>query len=1711
MEQTNENNLNVLLGEVAPVPTLEEMMGPENKAPSVPLSATRNRAATLSLLSNDPAKTSELYQLLVKEGTEGNQQVAKQLQDNIVNSTQKMDMKGAISILGDKNIPLAQKQAAIEQLKNSQFLSDSSTILHSNALSKASAGETITNETARLSSADAIREVYRARNKVQAIVNGHAAGLPDKSIAGLTTDITALQVMPFGMTSSYGAVGNKLAEVRGEARSKWDRVVSYLTPGSTVMEIRERLANVPPEKREQMAKDIVSAVQSSSGVIFGEDNHFAQMDIMTRIFEEGGYSSTEKFIDNVSPILDAVGVGMVLRDTTKAGKAVLKGKAAGPTAAIPSTPSPTSPTSATTAPAAPVGSPTVTMSTAPIDTNAARLKAINQLQEQRAEMLGQAGNLAEPGAIRQMKEELKVLDKKLQPADKESIATLAKKYQKENKLKYKDALDKATKDTAFANADVEATRKRLQDQIDANRDAANVEKNVQMIDQQIKDLSKGMGETPGAKDPLGDLISRIQMNGVIRTENPSSPAKIIQQSNPEQARNLHEAVVLSPGDEAADGLYGTSKQDAIVSDVFPQIATETNVITDKVNDIERNLRKRLGVPQEIIDAINNSGANFFSSREKKIANAVIHNDFTDVEGLVINDALSTFQTDGGKILISASYGTPEGAFLRAEDALDQAKLALRNQGVLDEEITILEKQGLDYVPVKLNDVLGKEGSYLIRVDTEMEIFANDIGDLDKLDVKRNLFDRMGITVTKSAGSLSRWIMDAASMLHPRITEAASVVSDQTAKFEKMMLDVASEFSDKFVKLDKTHQGMVNSYLREANYQGLKLDPVNLMARGFSNEGISTVISWRKFWDSHFYLENYDVVRSLSSNGYMKFDHPIATLFAKPIAKNQNIITVYDPAIDAVRALTKIEMDDLYLKGGTMARLRRPTAFNGTTVEHMMVRQTPTEYLRKLRDTDQVLNYRNGYFQIQYTAPKFVEQIIKDSRGIEVGRKVHAVAGDTKEATTFMRGLARQQGLPESDFNVRGDTRAMRKDDDAYWDVTSAGGRIAQRHRGKLLEDASGLNHLGDGSYILNPVDSARRAAMSISGRTVTRPMLDAAKERFIQQYAEALPKNSYGEARWPQNVKEIGIPGKETSKAVADARTTFEYIRYLENGYINTIDEAFKAFFHMIADIAGSKGMSRTERGATAVSNVAPTGAAKNAVFMSYIGSNILRQWVLQPHQIIRTWAYNPTGWLSGRIPKLAASYWGELAGFSTSAEGKAFKKFIDDSGLMAAVDKSNLIKGTLLDAANTSNKALRIAKTPLELSRKLGFDLGEQVNLLGHAAAVYERKIREGLDMSDKALRDDAYAQIRAISGEMNFAGDMPYNQNSFSALLQFMQVPQKMMLQMTNRKIPMADSLRILGGDIVFWGPPTLLIGDLLGADVLPENPEIRELVTSGVESWAYNRLFSELSGERVSIDFASLAPYEMTGWKKFAEAMLTGGSLGVITNSPAGQLFLKDGGRVQKAVESIGRYFGAFEEVGQDKTEFLEMLDSIGKISSGWNNFAKAKLLLETRKRLDQYGSVTDDEVTKYEAFAQVLGFGTTDTRDLYKMSQAVATDTKEYKDSVLRSYNDIKRYYYDKFNEEITSERTITAITGWALKAYGDEPIALQIIQSQLKLDLQGKDEALLGLIIKGAQVPTIGNMRDRIKLAPLEEEKKQQLYQMIDELEKTRLENKIDKE
>lgn len=1602
--------------ETSPV-DLHDLVGTNLPEIKLPQGAIRNRAASTALVASEPGKALDNYQLLMRESEDGSEDYLNTLNKGSTSSLFNNDIKGVMEVLSDANVPFEKKEEIVKSMRDSMFLKDTAVALHSNSLSAKSAGENVEQEAVRLSSADAIRQIYKARGEVQGIVNAYAASL-DPVSANTFVGALAVLVAPFGNAVDAGALNAKIAEAEGKPLKMWDIVKGYILGGSSVMDRRKALENLPPEKRVEYAQAVIKGIQSNKNIIFSSDNQFANFQRTVNIFEEGGYTTFDEWLDNLSPILDVIGLGQLIRGARKVER----------------------------------------VAKTPIQ----EIKGVPAIAK------------TEPvAAVSKIKPKL---------VEKED---LAKVTELPSKGQFDETIEIAEKERDVVTVDL----------MNSPKDKT-LAKRLDKLDEYIAKLQEANKPELLKKTPLADLVSRIEINSIIRQENPSAPGNIIMSANPEQGRNLFKAAVEASDEQVAEALFGTNKAQVVINNTFPQVATPSGAVTAKVTGLDRSLKSGLA---EKLDAVSReTGAPYFTSRELDVAKANVTNDFRNAEGLTVNDAMSTFAVDGGQIKIGAVYGTTEGGFLKASDAVEQAKFALRHHGIRDDEIKLMKKSGLDYVPTTLADEAGKEGDYVVKVETTHDIDPTDITSLDKLNVKRNWADRIAPLVSQNKGSASRYMFDAASMLHPIYTGAASVVSDATAKFDKLLLNIASEFSNMYVKLKADRKAVLDSYIREANHTGLKFDPVDLaLNRGFSNNEIDIIKKWREFWDGHFYLENADIVKSLNAQGYGLFKNQNTELYAKPIPKNQNIGWFYDPSVDDVVRWGRGEGDILYAAGGTYAKLRRPITVNGIEVEHMVVRNTPTEYLSKFRNSDQVLNYREGYFQIQYQAPKFVIDTVSG--------KAVAVAGDTAEAKFFANRMNTQAGATDQ-YVVRGDIRELQQQADAWWDVNSASGRIAQRHRGKLLEDARGLNHLGDGSYILDPVDSAVRAAKSIAGRTVARPMLEAAKARFIQQYGDMLPSNGHGGKDWPKSVDVISAPGKETQKAISDARTTYEYINYLENGYMNSIDQVFKWTFNSVANVLGSLGLSKAERSAMWMSDHSPTGWGKNTVFMSYIGTNIFRQWIIQPHQALRTIAYNPKLWASGRHVAVPADYvQGKLSGKYMMAETKGFADFIDASGLLDAVDKSNLVRGTLLEASeNSGNILYRGGKTVTDTTRKLGFDLGEQANLLMHAMAVYDKRMKAGQNLADKNVRAEAFSEIRAISYDMNFAGDMPYNQTSPSLILQFMQVPHKAFLQMTNRRIDPAIRMRLAVADAIMWGGPTALVAEMLGADILPENPFWKETILWGAESAMLNKLFSWMSGERVNVDFSSLAPYELTGWSKFFEAMYTGGMEQMIANSPSGQLLLKDGGRVRNVIKKMSRFFGIVEDSDEMPEDFLSVMNEILKISSGWNNGVKAKLLLDASKRLDQYGNKIDSNVHSIEAWSQALGFGSGDTRDLYRTTMEWAKDTKKHREDVLQVYQDIKRYYAEKLEVEANDVEFITKVTGRVMKVFEKDPIALSIIKNEWARDMVGKDQALLQLFMKRVQIPETGNLIDEIKQAPLSEEEKAKMIQILNDVAAARL-------
>lgn len=1535
---------------------------PQPPAITAPQGAIRNRAAQSALLQGNPDKVVESFQLMMAEGQEGSSVTHGQIQEAIAAQNKTGAMQGVIKILGDKNVPLAQKQQLLNFVRNDSFKEEPSISLQTKALEEANKGEDLRGEAARISTADALEELYKEREDRQKALNGFIAQHPDVS-ATTVSDLAAAEVLPFGRNIIGAKVAAKLNEKLGIPTSMADWVKNFLLPGSTRADLQRKLNSIPPESRQAFTDSLLASVKDSAA-IFHSDNYYSQYETATALLDEPAASKTAEWASNMSTVLDAFWVTDIIKGGVKAASTASK-----------------------------------------------------------ANQRATAGN-----------------PDKVHPAEWELV----------------------------------------QDKIPPSAQIGNPQKKL--------------------KYNPADVQKRIELGAVTRREHANTPMSVVEQVNPAKAAAMRDTIIQSSGDEVAEALAGVNREQAVANTIVPQIGTDSEAVLAKAN-------------MDLQPFISNTGATRYTADELSSAVDTVVNDFRSASGLEVNDAMTTFRTDGDYVAIDAHYSTSGGAWVTPEAAKAQAQYALREYGIPSDDIVVMQRRGMEYVPATGNE----PGDYIIKVKTRHRINDGEVQSWNPLDVRKNWLDRFAVTGSDSAGSAAGWLFDPGSMLHPTLSGSMSVATDTAITFEKVLLTPIRNLRTMMSNFSRERRVAIEEYMKEANANALKHDPFILKARGFNDDEIASLKQWRDIWDGHYYLENLDLVRTMNAQGFQVIDNGTTKLFARPVPKNQNIGKVYDPGTDSVKVLTKDEMDALYNTGGSYAKTRRPVSVNGETVEHIMVRNTPSEYLRRIKETDSVLNYREGYYTVNYKAPKFIDEVTIDAAGVESRRTV-GVAGTTEDADMFRQSMESTTGKRHI---VRPDNRGFRKDLDSYWDLHESSGRIAQRMRGKPLVEASGTNQLGTGPHVENPMNSAVRAAKSIAGRTVMRPTLETAKKRFVQQYRDLLEPTAFGDRDYPSRIAQIvDEQGQHTSR-VADARTTWRYIQFMEQGYINSADELFKGGMQVLADTLGKYHLSTGEKAARAVGeNVRPTHLAKATVFQAYIAmSNPIRQWLVQGHQATRTFAYNPVGILNGSVHAQMAEYCAiksEL--FTGSKAGQAFTKFVDDSGMVLGVDQNSLVRGMGLDMADASYGAKRLAINAAALPQRIGFDVGETANQLGHLSAVYEKYKRSGKNLADATIRDQAYAEARALSYDLNKAGELHYTQGSAAAILQFLQMPQKALLQASNRKLPWDVRARLFGWDLLMWGVPgTAVISNLLyaagedGDDLLPDDPQLRELVTDGVESYLINETISKLddTGDKSRIDFSSLRPYELDGWAKMYSAMLTDGTLGLIAASPTGQILAVDGtgkstrnGRIPTALLSMGRFFNVVDEIDPNNPQaftvegFKGVINDVAKITSGWSAADKAMIMLETRKKFNTLGTSVDDYVTTPEVAAAFLGFGTKSEKELYETIKYTAESKKKHEERVMQKYRDILRYYSNSLGEPGADVQHIQRVSSMLMRTFTD-PKDQQIVNQQWQRDMVSKDGINVFLnMMRAVETPNIEGAMDQIKKAPISENQKVELMNRL---------------
>jgi hypothetical protein len=1142
-------------------------------------------------------------------------------------------------------------------------------------------------------------------------------------------------------------------------------------------------------------------------------------------------------------------------------------------------------------------------------------------------------------------------------------------------------------------------------------------------------------------------LGRIIKSRVMRSDaQPTAPIKVVTEANPEEAKTLHAQTVLDESDVSSNAIYGTNRDEAVVDAHAPQPRNEEGIVEGKIFDPDQKVRE--------IDMA--SGNIDLSVEELSAAMKATENSLNRVGSLTLreNESLPATKIDDTSFEYTNTYGPGDGVFTDAKNAIESTLFAFRSQGITGDNLTLMQKVGNEYVPTTLKEVEAKEAlraeyvrkrkklpdelkrnsllkDYLVQVKAKKDVDLYNIEYDKNLEVKWNVFDRIVnfISGNKGDSSLSRNLLDPQSMLAPHITKAASVSVDRAAALEKSLTNVAERFSTPYAKLPSERQELIQSIIKDQNYQEKYFSYKELKAMGVQDEEMGMLKAWKETWDNIWWLENKDLVKTLKASGYQRYIDTVnkTDLVARPIGKKtalNNVVKVYNPATGKVEGLTSDAVEALYDGGGTVSKTRQTEELDGKVFDYVIAEnQIGKSHMRELLDTDHILAYKEGYYTVRYKDPHFIEKQWVD--GV-TGKPTRTMALKTASNVKDAELIADNYNKANKESGVRYISRSN-KDlssqelEDSLWSIQTNSGRTSQRLRGERLKTVD--TDLADNSLgaIQGPVEALLNSARSISRRSSMRDFIERYKLRYMEQYGDMLPSDGMGGVRMPRNSAEIdaSVQGRDTSKRAADARTNLEYLHSLEYGYRNSIDDVYKALLNGMGDALG-KYSKTAEKGVRAIGEeiVSPTAWFRGRAFESYLALNPLRQFIVQAHQATMLTANFHKYVVSQKLAQeMNAVYLATLMGPNlkkVKGVEKLMGMSVDDAiklredylktGLHDAIDKNNLIEGGLDQLVETTRfaGAKKFHKSVVTRVRKAGFDAGESINMLSAWLAHRNRALEKDLDVTSKRVADDITAQARNYTYNMNQAGEMPYNKNSLSLIFQFMQVPHKAMTQIAfNRQLTFAEKSNLALYNAVMLPLPAGVMTTWLST-LLPEDETTREIIVDGFEAYTFNMLARSMFDDDTRVDFSSITAIDPYAPIDLITGILTSDIGKILSSSPSLQLVSGYNPRITNIVRGVNDIITAPTEVDAKKLGDLAL--TFANYSSGVANFSqsfKELYLQEYTKRYNSSGSIVDPSITTPEMVAKAFGFGTATEKfdrlvkqSVYEESQDAKSDVKEF---------------------------------------------------------------------------------------------------------------------
>ena len=1157
------------------------------------------------------------------------------------------------------------------------------------------------------------------------------------------------------------------------------------------------------------------------------------------------------------------------------------------------------------------------------------------------------------------------------------------------------------------------------------------------------------------------------------------PTSILQNAmnnNSEAAKALSKVIDVSEGDEVSIALTGVGKNESTVYKLGPkpnlngtletatgniEILPDIRLTTDvgSVNKLTEG--EAAQALEKLEDTFDNAFKNALEPKMYKERVMVKHN------------------IETGNADVTAVYSPHKGTYNNPQDALDIVAFSLRDYGVDHRHLTLMgRKFGTnEYVPTTINELRFKSeirdgfrkkkqripdkyktvDDYVVGVQYEYKYDLADVAKTEKIrignfalfgldtHIPRTFLQAMPARA-KHTGTLEKHTFDPGSLypswLNKRISNAVDQASGLGGRYRKHALELQKILG----KIPQKRQNLIERFLKEANKLNKEISWTEIRSKwGFEKDEMEALRNYRVVQDSIFAHENMDFIRSLRRKGYQWVVAGGKKVLGRPIARNKvtstlphnrSTLFVYHPEDGKFSQMKKREYLDFE---GDIVKLREPVEMkygNNKTrlVEYAAVANNEKSYLRRITDNDTALNYKPWYYHTTYKDQWFIIKEFTED-GVTIRRAV-ANSGNHKDADLIARRLQSVEQDPNITYSFRRDLKdAVSKD--FNWDLKMSRNRSSHMHKGDRLGQfgPSDPTNFVDAN-IDGPFKALTDSMNSIAQRVHVREAISDMKTRFLDTYAEVLPRDKNTNAIiFPSSINEIKSKTGLINSDVLDAKSMYEYIRFLEEGYINTIDETWKHIMRTASDLGekftekelsevwdwlhGPGAMRVASKGALALSKKAPTHVAKTTAFQAYLALNPLRQAFIQEHQTMMLLSKHFKWMTTKMFPQITALFIGlrnhSVPDSLLKVSGWTFEEFetilnaYRRGGFYHAVDNHSYMRQDILDLADasialtTGARAWNVAKRTLHLSQKIGFNMGEQINMATSFLAHVDEAKKAGHLFNDVRVQDDVLFKARNFTYNMNRAGDMAYQHNWLNWKMQFFQVPHKAFLQLTNTTLTGAEKAKLAATHMFMFGAYGTVMYEGVIEPVLDrigfkDDPDAKEIVKYGIEAYLFNQAASMLAGKKVRTDYTALGPlnlHDLVGTNvDFFDLDLTK----FIKNSPIGQLTIGENARIPRALTTVFNVMGLGETSDVD-VGMKNVFQDIISISSGGNSYFQTMMNYRTQKWWDKKGkNYYQEGVSKTEAVLNLFGFHPVGIRNYWEATMALSKDKKAFRSTL-----------------------------------------------------------------------------------------------------------------